>query len=65
MTSQARTLSIPLETAERLALLRLAAEHGLSLEEAAAVALREWLIKNGYLELEHDLDEASETAGSA
>ncbi len=59
------TLAVSVETAERLALRRLAAEHGLSLERAAAVALREWLIQNGYLELEHELDEATETTGSA
>lgn len=60
-----KTIPVSLDTAERLALRRLAAEHGLSLERAAAVALREWFIQNGYLELEHELDEASETAGSA
>lgn len=58
-------LAIELDTAERIALRRLAAEHGLSLEQAAATVLREWLVQNGYLELDHELDEASETAGSA
>lgn len=65
MTGRTHTLSVDLSTEERLALRRLAAEHGLSLEQAAALALREWLIQNGYLELEHELDEATETAGSA
>lgn len=44
---------------------RLASETGKGLEDAAAVALREWLIQNGYLELEHELDESTETVGSA
>lgn len=58
-------IAIALDTAERIALRRVAAAHGLSLEQAAAVALREYLIQNGYLEIEHELDEATETAGSA
>ncbi|RUM95166.1 hypothetical protein EET67_24770 [Pseudaminobacter arsenicus] len=60
-----KPVPVQLETAERLALRRLASEHGLSLEQAASTALREWLIQNGYLELEHELDEESETVGSA
>lgn len=40
----------PLSTAERLALRRLAAERDISLEEAAALAIREFLIAGGLLE---------------
>ena len=29
------------------------------------VALRDWLIAHGYLDLEHELDEDTEVAGSA
>ncbi|PWJ80596.1 hypothetical protein C7441_112138 [Pseudaminobacter salicylatoxidans] len=57
--------SLELSTNERLALRRLANERGLSLDEAAAAALRDWLISNGYLELEHELAADAETAGNA
>lgn len=60
-----KMIPVPLDTDARLALRRLASEHGLSLEQAASTALREWLIQYGYLELEHELDEDSETVGSA
>lgn len=60
-----RPILVTLATDERLALCRFADEDGLALEQAAAVALREWLIANGYLELEHELGEDTETAGSA
>lgn len=57
-------VSAPLSTAERLALRRLAAERDISLEEAAALAIREFLIAGGLLEW-REIDEATETAGSA
>ncbi|MFU0503612.1 hypothetical protein [Pseudaminobacter sp. NGMCC 1.201702] len=60
-----KSIHIQLETPERIALRRLAAEHGLSLERAASTVLREWLIENGYLELAHEFDEETETVGSA
>jgi predicted AlkP superfamily phosphohydrolase/phosphomutase len=60
-----KPVPVQLETAERLALRRVAAEHGLSLEQAATTVLREWLVENGYLELAHDLDEETATVGSA
>jgi hypothetical protein len=56
-------MPLTLSTAVRLALRRFAADHDLSLEEAAAVVTREYLIGAGYLEPE--LDEDSETAGEA
>ena len=60
-----KTLPITLATDERLALRRFASERGISLEQAMTLALREWLTGNGYLEMVYDLDEDSETAGSA
>lgn len=65
MTLPVYKCAVPLSTDARIALRRLAAEHGLSLEQATATVLREYLVQNGYLEMEHDLDEASETVGSA
>jgi hypothetical protein len=60
------SLSLTLSTAERLALRRFAAEFDLAtLEDAAAAALRDFLITAGYLELPHELDEESETMGEA
>lgn len=50
---------------EAVALRRLANELGCSNEDAAKTALRDWLIASGYLELEHELDEDTETAGEA
>ncbi len=49
----------PLSTAERLALRRLAAERDISLEEAAALAIREFLIAGGLLEWEEDPERAN------
>lgn len=60
-----RPILVTIATDERLALGRLADERGLALEEAAAAALRGWLSANGYLEIEHELDEGAETVGSA
>lgn len=45
-----------LSAAERLALRRLAAERDISLEEAAALAIREFLISGGLLEWEDDAE---------
>jgi hypothetical protein len=56
---------ITLPTATRLALRRFAAEHGLSIEEAAAVVTREYLIGAGYLEPDPELSEGTEVEGSA
>lgn len=47
-----KLFSRTLPTATRLTLRRFASERGLSLEEAAAEALRDWLIEHGYLEIE-------------
>jgi hypothetical protein len=58
-----RPLLVELTTDERLALSRFASERGLSLDEAAALSLREWLMLIGYLG--HELDEGTETVGSA
>lgn len=56
-------ITLPLATDERLALRRLAHERECSLEEAAQVALRDWLIGNGYLETEDaDNDNGDEGA---
>lgn len=63
--SSSACISVPLATDESLALRRFSNEHGLSLDEAATVALRDWLISNGYLELEHELAADTETAGNA
>ncbi len=49
-----------LSTAERLALRRLAAERDISLEEAAALAIREFLIAGGLLEWREDADPSFE-----
>ena len=58
-------IEINLPTDVSVALRRMAAEDRLSHEEAATVALRDWLIAHGYLDLEHELDEDTEVAGSA
>jgi len=60
-----KPISIIPATDERLALRQFANENGLSLEDAATRALRDWLLLNGYLELEHELAEDTETVGSA
>jgi len=56
-------VSIDLDAATSIALRRMAAENATSLDHAAMVALRDWLTAHGYLELEHELDEDTETAG--
>lgn len=50
---------------ESIALRRLANELGCSNEDACKTALRDWMIGHGYLELAHELDEDTETAGEA
>lgn len=58
-----KSLTLTLSADERLALRRLAQERECSLEEAAQVALRDWLIGNGYLETEDaDNDNGDEGA---
>lgn len=49
---------------EAIALRRFAKQHGLTLDDAAHLALREFLISAGLLELPFDLDEETETQGS-
>lgn len=58
-------ITLTLSTDERIALRKFAHETGEELEDAAHIALREFLIGAGMLELEHDLGEDTETAGSA
>jgi hypothetical protein len=60
-----KAMPLTLSTAVRLALRRFAADHDLSIEEAAAVVTREYLIGAGYLEPDPEMDEGTETAGSA
>lgn len=58
-------LTLALPTDERLALRRLALERDVSLDQAAQIALRDWLIGHGYLELAPEIDEETETVGEA
>lgn len=58
-------LTLTLATDEAIALRRVAAGLGDNLSIAAQLALRDWLIGHGYLELPHELDEDTETAGEA
>ena len=53
------------DNATCIALRRFASERGRSIEEAAAEALRDWLIGHGYMDLEHVLDEDTETVGGS
>lgn len=58
-------LTLTLSTDERIALRRFAAETASpDLDEAAHLAIREYLISAGLLEF-HDLDEGTETVGEA
>lgn len=58
------TIELPSDTS--MALRRFAEEVGpTDFSEAAAYALREYLITTGYLELPYELDEDSETDGTA
>ena len=56
-------LSLPADVS--VALSRFAKEEGLELETAAGVALAEWLLAQGYLELANELDEDTPTEGTA
>ena len=58
-------ITLTLSTDERLALRRFANETGEDLGAAAHIGLREFLIGIGMLELPHELDEDTETAGEA
>lgn len=58
-------IALNLSTDESIALRRLANDLGCSHEDAAKTALRDWLIAGGYLELEHELDEDTETVEEA
>lgn len=59
-------LTIELSTGLSIPLRRFATEFDqATLEDAAEAALREYLITTGYLELEHELDEDTETVGEA
>lgn len=60
-----RPILVTLVADECLALRRLANERGAGMEEAASVALRAWLLSNGYLEMEHELAEDTDAAGEA
>ncbi len=58
-------ITLTLSTDERIALRRFAKATGKSLDDAAHLALREYLISIGDLELLHELGAETETAGSA
>jgi len=58
-------ITLDLATDEAIALRRMAAALSDDLSIAAQIALRDWLIGHGYLELPHELDEDTETAGEA
>lgn len=58
-------ITLTLSTDERIALRRFAHETGEELEDAAHMALREYLISSGMLELAHELGEDTETVGEA
>ena len=57
-------LALELPTDVSIALRRMAAQDRLSNEDAAVMALRDWLTGNGYLEWQ-EFDEESDTAGTA
>lgn len=50
---------------EAMALRRFANEYRIDPDQAARFVLREYLVAGGYLELEHELDEDTETVGEA
>lgn len=58
-------LTLDLSSDESIALRRLADELGCSTDDAAKTAPRDWLIASGHLELEHELDEDTETVREA
>ena len=59
-------ITLTLATDEAIALRRFMAEFDIATPgDAASAALRDWLIGHGYLEVLHELDEDTETAGEA
>lgn len=58
-------ITLDLATDESIALRRFASETGEDLDAAAHMAIREYLISVGMLELQHELDEDTETQGEA
>ncbi|SFJ57661.1 hypothetical protein [Aerobium aerolatum] len=56
---------LEIATDEAIALRRFAKEYQIDPDQAARFVLREYLIASGYLELEHELDEDTETVGEA
>lgn len=58
-------ITLDLATDESIALRRFANETGEDLKDAAQLAIREYLISVGMLELPHELDEDTETQGEA
>lgn len=58
-------LTLTLQTDEAIALRRLANELGGDLDIVAQIALRDWLIGQGLLELSHEPDEDTGTVGGA
>ena len=58
-------ITLDLTTDERIALRRFANETGEELDAAAHVALREFLISVGMLDLTYELAEDTETLGEA
>lgn len=57
-------LALELPTDVAIALRRMATQDRLSNEDAALMALRDWLTGNGYLEWQ-EFDEVSDTVGTA
>ena len=59
-------ITIDLTTDESLALRRFMAEYDRATpEDALAALMRDWLIGHGYLELQYEMEEDTETAGEA
>lgn len=58
-------ITLDLAADERLALRKLANRTGEALDATAHMALRDYLIAIGVLELLHELDEDTETQGEA
>lgn len=58
-------ITLELSADESIALRRLANEYEIRPELAARVALRDWLVGAGYLDLPIELDEDTETVGEA
>jgi len=58
-------ISLDLPTDTSIGLRRLANEQDIDLEAAATIALREFLIMGGWIEVEPEIDEGMPTAVSA